>query len=342
MNKTAKKAAIVGGIVIGGIAALFLLLYLAVAIIGCFLYGQARSVREYVCLIPETGSGFAPQGIAYSKEKDLYIQTGYGDGDISHLYIVRGNEFRRVKLAGSDGSELKGHAGGVACVKNRVYVAGDSTVILFDLDELIGAGANTAVNPKGIFFVDSNAAFCFSDGENLYVGEFYRKENYKTDPSHCVTTPSGDTNNAIVSCYPLDSTGLVAPLGTQPYPLYCISVPSLVQGFAIDGETVILSRSYGLTNSALDYHLLDKKNGGEMTVKFKKNEAAESVKVPLYYLDSASLYYSLTLPSFSEDIDVVNGRVIVTNEASANKYVVGKFFGSNKVYSYPIERKKGE
>ena len=189
---------------------------------------------------------------------------------------------------------------------------------------------------KRVFHVDNNAAYCYSDGTYLYVGEFYRAGNYETDKSHYYTTPHGDANKAIVSAYKLDSDGLMAPQGVQPYPEYSISVTGLVQGFATENGTFVLSRSYGLANSALEYHSAPKESGKTITVQFKKNPDAEKKEIPLYYLDTTTLYKSLTLPSFSEDVTIVDGRVAVTNEASANKYFVGKLFGAHKVYSYPL------
>ncbi|MDE5592469.1 MAG: hypothetical protein K2I75_00890, partial [Clostridiales bacterium] len=89
----------------------------------------------------------------------------------------------------------------------------------------------------------------------------------------------------------------------------------------------------------LQYHTLPAQSSAQITVSFKKNEAAEKKQVPLYYLDGKTLFKTLTLPSFSEDITIVNDRVVVTNEASANKYFIGKLFNAAKVYSYPLYKK---
>ncbi|MDE7107152.1 MAG: hypothetical protein K2O39_02395, partial [Clostridiales bacterium] len=154
------------------------------------------------------------------------------------------------------------------------------------------------------------------------------------------TTPNGEKNKAIVSCYKLDENGMICENGVQPYPEYCISVTGLVQGFAIKDGTAVLSRSYGLKDSQLQYHKLPAEPSGQITVSFKKNETAEKKQAPLYYLDGKTNFKTLTLPSFSEDITIVNDRVVVTNEASANKYFVGKLFAANKVYSYPLYKKE--
>lgn len=335
MNKKAKKALIITGTVLGSIVAVFLLLYLILAIIGWAAYGEARELREYVCVIPETNSGFAPQGITYGADGDVYILTGYDSDDTTLLYIVKGESYRKVKLVDKDGNTVKGHAGGVTCTKNNVYVANGSLLLMFELDKLLAAG-DSPVEVSRIFPVDNTAAYCYSDDKYLYVGEFYRSGNYETDPSHHFTTPNGENNKAIVSCYELDENGLLAPEGVQPYPMYCVSITGLVQGFAAKNGTFVMSRSYGLKNSSLDYHSAPKDSGSTITVKFAHNADAPTKAVPLYFLDNSTMFRSLTLPAFSEDVTIVNDKVIVTNEASANKYIVGKFFGAHKVYAYPL------
>ena len=337
MNNTAKKTLIIIGIVLGSIIGLFLLLYFIMFLIGLGKYGEARNERAYVCEVPEIGSGWAPQGVAYTG--DEYIQTGYdGNGNVV-LYIGSGKSFKRIEVTYSDGKTAKGHAGGVACTKNNVYIANDNTLLRLELDKLKSAASGGKVEVAQVIPVDNRAAYCYSDNDHLYVGEFYRAGNYETEQAHHYTTPEKEDNKAIVSCYKLDEQGMISADGTQPYPEYCISVPGLVQGFAVKNGVYMLSRSYGLVDSDLQYHTAALSTNAKITVSFKKNETAAQKEVPLYYLGSKTLFRSLKLPSFSEDITIAGDRVVVTNEASANKYFVGKLFGASKVYSYPIYNK---
>ena len=310
---------------------LFLLLYAVLAIIRSAAYKESMKLREYVCTIPEIGSGYAPQGIGYSEEQDLFIMTGYDKKDSTVLYLVKDNEPTRVYLADETGAELKGHAGGVTCTKDYVYIANGHKLDIFSLHALMNANGN-AVKALSHFPVDTSAAFCFSDDDHIYVGEFYRKGNYETDNSHHYVTPNGDDNKAIVSCYPLNGDGAIS----ADYPEYAISVTGLVQGFAVKDGVYILSRSYGLKHSKLEYYSAPKDGGAMVTVSFKLEPTREKTQIPLYYLDSTNLIKSLTLPAFSEDLTVKGERVVVTNESACNKYFVGKLFGGNKVYSYPV------
>lgn len=335
MRKAVKKTFIITGIVLGSIVALFLLLYAVLGIIKGIAYSESNKLREYVCTIPDIGGGWAPQGVAYSEENDLYILTGYESGNRSVLYTVKNDEAKRVYIADENGDDLKGHAGGVTCAKDFVYIANDAYLHIYSLNALLSATGEERVKRIGVKAVDNNAAYVSSDGERLIVGEFYRAGNYETDESHYYTSPDGKENKATASCYLLNADGSIF----GDYPDYVISVPDLVQGFAMSGNTCIVSRSYGLKNSKLEYHL-PKLADKSFEVTFKHAPELEKKKVPLYYLDDTSLLKSITLAAFSEDLTLVGDRVAVSNESACNKYIVGKFFGGDKVFSYPIYTEK--
>ncbi len=329
MNKTAKKAFKITGIVLGSIVGAILLLYAVLWIIRSAMYGESMDMRQYVCNIPEINSGFVPQGIGYSKEQNTYIMTGYNGDDETVMYLVKDDHGARVHLHDSEGNALKGHGGGVTCTKDYVYIANAKALTVYSLSELMEVGGTgEAASPVGVKYIDNSASYCFSDDERLYVGEFYRAGNYETPEAHHYTTPSGDINRAVVFCYPLDGTGAIA----ADHPDLAISVTGLVQGFAVSGNTYMLSRSYGLSNSKLEYYGIPTRADTDITVSDGTNEKV----VPLYYLDSSNIKRTVTLPSFSEDLAVVDDRVVVTTEAACNKYFIGKLFGAHKVYSYPI------
>ncbi|MCX4312713.1 MAG: hypothetical protein OSJ83_02470 [Clostridia bacterium] len=333
----AKKILKITGCVLGGIVALFLVVYALFAIIGCAMYGEYRDVREYACDIPALNSGFVPQGITYSEKYDKYIHTGYDGDNNTVTFIGNGDEFREVVLEDGDGSRLKGHAGGVTVAGEWVYVASNANLYMYSVKDMLSG--EDSVPCAEVIPVDNNAAYCFSTDDELFVGEFYREQNYKTDEAHHYTTPNGDENKAIVSCYQLVG-GRIAGATLQPYPKYRISITGLVQGIAVHDGVYMLSRSYGLVNSAIEYHSGLKPELPELPelseVTFKNNADAPKIKVPLYYLDGTTLVKSLVAPSFTEDLAIAHDRLIVTNESACNKYIVGKLFGANKVYSLPV------
>lgn len=332
MNRIAKRAIKIVSIILASIVGLFLFIYLTFAIVRATAYKESNRLREYVCTIPAIHSGYAPQGIGYSKEQDLYLLTGYDKSNVSVLYLVKNDKATRVRLADEDGNDLKGHAGGITCTKDYVYISNGSKLNIYSLSALMSADGEK-VPTIGVKYVDTNASYCFSDDEHIYVGEFYREQNYKTDERHHYTTPNGDEHKAIVSCYDLDGNGAIA----SDYPEYAISITGLVQGFAVHDGVYMLSRSYGLRDSDLEYYS-EPKRDGETTVEisFKGNKDKPARSIPLYYLDSSNMIKSLKLPAFGEDLTVVDDRVVITNESACNSYIVGKLFAADKVYSYPI------
>ena len=107
----------------------------------------------------------------------------------------------------------------------------------------------------------------------------------------------------------------------EEYPVYSISIPSQVQGFSIKGDTIMLSRSWGLETSTLEFYDGMKESGKTISVSGRE--------VPLYYLDSTNHQKTVKLPCFSEELCVVGDRVYISFESACDKYVVGKFFFAN-------------
>ena len=111
-------------------------------------------------------------------------------------------------------------------------------------------------------------------------------------------------------------------------PNQIISVRDQVQGFAVKDDVYMLSSSWGVSTSTLDFYkgLTD----SNTTVTVNNRE------VPLFYLDSSNHTKTVDMPAFSEDLTVIGDRVLISFESACNKYVIGKLFGANKLVSYPI------
>jgi len=305
------------------VVSLFVLLWLVLFAAKHILYSEYLKDRERECEIPDQNSGFIPQGITYLQDIDAYIQTGY-NGDNLAMYYVDQNETKSLIPLDEEGSRAESHGGGVASAGDFVYVADGSSLLVYSLAELLETPDGGEVECKGRVPVDNKASFCFADGKNIYVGEFYRAGNYETDMQHAYTTPSGTENRAVLSCYELAEDGSFL----DEIPEYRLSIPGLVQGFAVNNGVVALSRSYGLNSSSLEFYdgMLD----SGMTVNIDEKE------VPLYYLDNTNLIKALTIPAFSEDMTVKDGRVVISFESASNKYIVGKLFFAYAAYSYPF------
>ena len=208
-----------------------------------------------------------------------------------------------------------------------VYIAGDSALLRYDLSEVLAAKAGDRITCLEEIKVDNSASFCFADGDKMYVGEFYRAGNYEIeDTTHHYTTPEGEEHRAIVSCYTIHDDGTL-----ESIPEYWISVPGLVQGFAVYNGVIAISRSWGLNSSSIEFY-----RGMEATDKVSAREDYSSKVVPVYYIGEKNHIKTVAAPAFSEDLTVKDGRLIVSFESACNKYKIGKIFFATVAGSYPF------
>ena len=322
-----KKTGKIALISLGGLLALVLLVWLVLFFGKYLIYRDFFAHREKEFRIPDLHSGYVPQGLAnVDEEGSAFVLSGY-NGKYLALYYhdTRTNTSKRVIPVDENGKAIEGHGGGLTVCKDYVYVSENDALYTFRLSEIRAAEDGGEVLCHAIIPVDNQSSFSFSNEYFLYVGEFYRPVVYETDHSHYYTTPANELNHAIVSCYLLNEDGSLA----EEYPMYSISIPSQVQGFAIKGDTIMLSRSWGLEQAVLEFYDGMKDSGTTISVSGRE--------VPLYYLDSTNLEKTLKLPCFNEEICIVGDRVYISFESACNKYVVGKFFFANYVASYPIE-----
>ncbi len=309
---------------------LLVLLVWTVLFVGKYaIYSDYFAERQIVEKIPGISSGFCPQGITYIEEHALYIHSGYR-GDDTVLYVARGDDdAREVTLFNADGTPTQTHGGGLTHAGELIYVAsadGSGILTVFRLSDLLAVGEDGgSVTSIGNFVCDNRADFCYADETSLYVGEFYRPETkYVPDESHAYTTPEGEKNRAIVSRYAIAKDGSV----TSEHATYRISIPAQVQGFVIKDGYVAISTSWGVNSSYLTIYegLLP---AGEVTSENGKD-------IPLYYLGSKNQIKRIKMPAFSEELELVNGRLVISFESAANKYIIGKPFFADKLVSYPF------
>ena len=221
--------------------------------------------------------------------------------------------------------------------------------------------------------------------DRLYVGEFYRKGNYETDQSHRIKTPSGYKNTALMYEYNIDGSNSENPYGLTrltdnylteenkvPKIQYIYSIPEKIQGVAFSNRTgystndgiLVLSQSYGLSNSHLlcfDWKTV-KETQNSVTYKqatgydfvydgvyrtygsTKREYIDPSIKV--YYVDKGNrnmFVNDYSIPSMSEGMCVVTpygqnqgaiGRVYVLFESGSKKYGMFTRERIKNVYSF--------
>lgn len=291
---------------------------------------------EKAFVIPGLSDGMIHQGLAYDSENDTFFITGYRtDGAASQVSLVSradGKEIKRLNLAGEDGSAYTGHVGGITVGKDFVYVASSKGLVAFHRADFASAKSGESVRAVGTFSTETaddslHVAFTHIEGDTIYVGEFYREENYKTPDSHKYTTAAGDKNPSLILAYKLDDT---APLGISEKIERAYSIPGLVQGMCFDAEgRMYLSTSYAVAFSHL-YSYETNKQEGEITVLGQE--------VPLFVLDSSTMIEDIKLAPMAEEITVVDGKLYTMCESATNKYIFGKFTSAKYCYATDLSK----
>lgn len=332
MEKTKSKKALKIVIIIVAVICLFLLgirAYFRLPVAGYY----RNSEKSF--LIPGTSDGSVLQGLEYTDGK--FLVCGYmTDGTASKLFVVDEEKNKTEKtllLQKEDGSDYTGHAGGVAVNGKYVYVAdgSDKCLYVYLLSDINSASDGGSVKSIGSFstLVSENdyispAFVTVADGK-VFVGEFYREQNYKTLDSHKIKTASGDENPALIVAFEADES---APYGVSQKISEVYSVRGLVQGMAMTEDRIYLSTSYAVAFSHI--YTYDKKSpadGGTLSV------LGQTAK--LYVLDTP--VGDTKIAPMSEEIVVMDGRLYVMCESATNKYIFGKLTGARYCYATDIK-----
>ncbi|MBQ7352017.1 MAG: hypothetical protein IJW59_04075 [Clostridia bacterium] len=288
--------------------------------------------------IPGLDSKFVPQGFTKIEGYNKYLICGYmSDGSPSRYYVIDAetkNVDKWFTLRYND-LDLSIHAGGVASSGSTLWTVskesdGKGYAFKFLLSDIMNMEeSGYAIDVRYVFDTYNNADFVFTYDNMLWVGEFYRDDNYLTDTSHHVQTTSGETNRAMIYGFDIDEKN-VAGVAIE-FPQKAISVRNLAQGIAVTSSgNFVLSTSYGLANSHIYYYkdILNEPSQGKLV--WAQNT------IPLWYLDNNSLIKSIEIPSMSEEVVIENNRVYILFESACKKYKLFNRKRLDSVYSLPI------
>lgn len=303
------------------VVAVVLLLLLRFGVTAVYFDFFNRTESEF--MIPGLSDNWVPQGFDYMEDLDTYLMCGYMSDDTpSRVYIRDGaGKIRYVNLFYNDGTPYLKHAGGICHNGEFVYIAGDDGVDVFSLEDIL---SKQEAKKLGKIVLGHDMAYCSFYNGYLLAGNFYHEKTYETPAHHRITTPAGDSNMALITIFKADDS---AEFGIDPVPVAAVSTPGKVQGicFTSDAE-IVLSTSYSVPSSHLYYHRIDTSRQGSIQ--------ACGTDVPLFYLDSATLTDTVTLPPMAEELVCRDGRVLILCESACNKYIFGKFIRGYEVYSY--------
>ncbi len=320
----------------------YVLIFIGLLFIGFKLYFKLphsdyynASVQAFT--IPGTSDGFIAQGIDYDAANEQFLVSGYmKNGSPSPIYIVnkKGNTTKKLFVSLENGKKYRGHGGGIALSGDFVYLTGDDngSIHVISYPDILSAKSGSSVSVTSalnLVHADDDyigPAFVSNVGEYLVVGEFYRKDDYPTLPSHKIETDAGDTHRALAVVYRIDAS---LPEGVDPTPIAAISLPKQVQGLTVSEGRVYLSTSWGLSRS----HILTYDAIAAAASRQENDITVLGTTVPLYALDRTSRLTDKEIPPMSEEMVVVNGYLYVMCESASDKYIFGKFTDGEFCYA---------
>ena len=320
------------------IVLLVLMLLIALFLLGVRLYFRLPLSDYYrasdkAFRIPGLSDGFIPQGLDFDSDRGQWLVTGYQkDGSASPLYLLSedASQEKTLYFALSDGSPYLGHAGGLALMGDRLYLAGgeDGCVYVYDYSALLDAPDGASVPALGSISTALSEDDCLGPAfvtiarDALIVGEFYRDVDYPTPDNHIVECASGDTHRALALVYPMDPDD---PLGVASAPTLAYSLPEQIQGMYFSEGRWYLSASWGLSRSTVSVY-----EDAHLT---RENDVTLlGYTLPCYSLSADSRLSTVQFPPMAEEIVVRRGKLYVMNESASRKYIFGIFTGGSWCY----------
>lgn len=294
-------------------------------------YTDFLTSSEKSFLVPALAEKMVPQGMDIWEERGWLMISGYFDdastSDCSVLVAVdmkTGAYVGEYYLTNADGTPHTSHAGGVAITDKDIYIASSSTLYRIPLTAVLEAGQCGKLQIVDSFKVPVRASFCnYSEGY-LWVGDFQYGTSYPTQRYQYMKTRDNLMYCAWTVGYELDPTtenGIKASAiveGSYATPDVILSMTERIQGFAVVGDKIALSQSYGRTNKSTIL-LYDNPIGTEAHKTFKAN----NVDVPVYFLDGKQLSKQVTALPMSEGLAAMDGKLYILFESGADKYANG-------------------
>jgi hypothetical protein len=227
-----------------------------------------------------------------------------------------GKVLHTARLNNPDGSPHTGHAGGIAIDSNAMlWMASNRHLYRYNLQQVLSEDTVTAETRQRTEATEE-AAFCTFFDNKIWVGEFALPKKYPTDESHHLTARDGDVRHGWVCGYDPD-------MGFSR-PQQVLSIPDRSQGIEANEDYIFLSRSYGRRNrSSIDIFRNPLKEKPHASVNCSTGR-----KVDLWYLDGENHVRSIDLPPMSENVRIIDGKLVALFESGARKF---QFFGKKPV-----------
>lgn len=276
--------------------------------------------------LPGLYEGLIPQSICYEENHKVFIIGGYYEDAVlpSVLISVNASDGKFVsyhQIKNIDGSFYYGHAGGLACSEEYLFVTSESECRVLSLSTYFSAKSAKPVKFESNFKLNTKGSFAgYSDGV-LWTGDFVESsDKAKKSVENITTLKSGETFYAYCEGYILeDGLPSVSKINSSSdgyIPDYMLAVPEQVQGitFTKSGKTVFTT-SYGRRKNSYVYVFKDVLNSERVgTFNCDGNE------IDLLACGSDLLDRKITAPPMAEGITTADGNVYLIFESGAAKY----------------------
>ncbi len=303
-------------------------------------YDNYLEISEQFSLIPGLKEEYVPQGLGYISSEDWFVVSSYyskGPSILSFLNGTTGEFIKSVIVLNEDGSNYTGHAGGVAVSKSNLWISSGSYLRKISLEKILSSKDGEEIRIESKFNAGTNASFAAYKNGVIWSGEFYRFDNYLTDPTHYQKIETGERNNAWITGFKLDETtdelinSIPIDASIPVTPDYIISVPDIVQGVAfLDNGKIALSKSYGRANdSVIQIYGFDSASTADVDIKGKS--------VPLWVLSNLNLERELLVLPMSEGIIQKDDYFYILYESAAKKYLITTKYATDYIWRIPIE-----
>lgn len=289
------------------------------------IYSSFYQTKKNIFAVPGLNNGGVPQGICINEDNNTYYVSEYDKNheQPSRIYTIKGDESRKYSLY-KDGKPFVGHVGGIATDNNYLYLADGGRIYIVNLDLFSIDNVEAKINLTSYKEVPVAASFVFTNGNELFVGEFHYDKVKAYTLTHDVTR-GNTTHHALVAQYHLSDFDPNADTPIKPHTY--ISITDKVQGFAYtDDNKFVLSTSWGVSSS----HAYVYENPGVDGTY--QDEGGETY--PLIFLDNP--IKDIVAPPMFEDLDYSEGRIITLTESACDKYIFGKPFGAYYAFSFKI------
>lgn len=275
--------------------------------------------------VPGLYEGFIPQGICYSTNGSYIISGYFEDGALPSVLISIDADSGKLKnycsLKNIDGSDYYGHAGGIACSGDYIFITSDGECYTMNSEAFNNAKSGSSVHFESKFKITTEGSFATYYEGVLWIGDFIESSDDARKAVERITTlESGETFYAYCEGYTLEnglpSVEKINSTADGYIPDHMIAIPEQVQGmsFTKTGK-IIFSTSYGRRNDSVIYIFND---------IFLTNRVGtvniDGCEIDLLACSSEQLYETLIAPPMAEGITSDGDTLCMIFESGASKY----------------------